>query len=57
MIKAVRTELERENNKEGICISSASGLAFGRGKNILRVVEEADTHMYENKKNGREYRE
>lgn len=57
IMKTVRAELEKEYDEDGVRISSASGLAFGKGKNILKVVEEADAHMYENKRSGREHRE
>lgn len=42
--------LKKENENDSIKISSAAGLALGKGKDIRKVVETADSRMYENKK-------
>lgn len=56
IIEAVREKLEAENAKKEIKISSAAGFAYGKGSDIVKVVEEADAHMYENKKLSKENR-
>lgn len=50
VVKTVRKKLEADNAEDKIKISSAVGVAFGIGKDILEVVKAADTYMYENKK-------
>lgn len=49
-IADIRKKLEAANRDEAVPISSAVGLAYGRGEEILRVVEKADAQMYQNKK-------
>lgn len=56
MIADIRKNLETENEDDTVKISSAVGLAFGRGEEIRGVVEEADAQMYENKKLSKESR-
>lgn len=56
IVKAVKEKLEADNERNKVKISSAVGLAFGRGNDILKVVEEADAYMYENKKLSKESR-
>ncbi|MDY5575878.1 MAG: GGDEF domain-containing protein, partial [Lachnospiraceae bacterium] len=50
IVQIVRARLEADNKENIIKISSAVGVAVGCGKDILKVVEEADAKMYENKK-------
>ncbi len=54
--QAVKAELEAGNADAKIKISSAVGFAVGSGKDILEVVQLADTQMYENKKHSKENR-
>lgn len=56
MIASAREKLAEDNVDHAIKISSAVGLAFGKGEDILKVVEAADSQMYENKKLGKESR-
>lgn len=56
IVKAVKEKLEADYIHEKLKVSSAVGLAFGNGADVLKVVEEADAHMYENKKLSRESR-
>lgn len=55
IVKVVEESLETENEGK-VRISSAAGLAFGRGKDILEVVKAADIQMYENKRRSKEGR-
>ena len=56
MVQAARNRLEEGNQENKVKISSAVGLAFGAGADILKTVEAADAHMYENKKQSKESR-
>ena len=56
VIDGIRKKLETVNEDDIVKISSAVGLAFGKGKEILKVVEAADAQMYENKKMSKECR-
>lgn len=49
-----RKDLEAEKKDIPVRISSAVGIAFGKGTEIRKVVEAADTHMYEDKRNSRD---
>lgn len=56
MIRSVQEKLESEHADHEVKVSSAVGLALGRGADILDVVKEADSRMYENKKRSKEER-
>lgn len=56
VVRSVKEKLEAENADDKIKISSAVGFAFGKGYDIVKVVEEADARMYENKKQSKENR-
>ena len=56
IIKAVKEKLENDNEKDMPKITSAVGMAFGCGSDILKVVERADAAMYTNKRLSREGR-
>lgn len=56
MVQTARKRLEEGNQENKVKISSAVGLAFGAGADILKTVEAADAHMYENKKQSKESR-
>ena len=56
MIADVKKKLETVNEDDIVKISCAVGLAYGRGEEILKVVEAADVQMYENKKQSKESR-
>ena len=57
MIETVKAELMEKDGQGDIPISSAVGWAEGCGVDIRKIVNEADTKMYENKKRGKEGRE
>lgn len=50
IVKTVTESLQADDADGKFKISSAVGIAFGSGKDILEIVKEADAHMYENKK-------
>lgn len=54
IIKSVKETLEADNADDGIKVSSAAGLAFGRGKDIFEIVKAADANMYEDKRRMKE---
>ncbi len=56
IMNAVEKQLQLANENAEVKISSAVGHASGRGKQILKVIETADAHMYENKKQCKESR-
>lgn len=56
IVKSVKEKLEANNADDKIKVSSAVGYAFGEGSDVLKVVEEADARMYENKKQSKENR-
>ncbi|MGN1179722.1 MAG: GGDEF domain-containing protein [Suilimivivens sp.] len=56
IISGAEKSLEEASADSKIKISSAVGTASGKGKDILKIVEEADARMYENKKKSRENR-
>lgn len=53
IVKAVKEGLKAEEMDGKLQISSAVGFASGRGEDILEIVKEADSQMYENKRLGR----
>lgn len=57
MIETVKADLMEKDGQGDIPISSAVGWAEGCGVDICKIVHEADTKMYENKKRGKEGRE
>ena len=57
MIETVKADLMEKDGQGDIPISSAVGWAEGCGVDIRKIVNEADTKMYENKKRGKEGRE
>lgn len=57
MIETVKADLMEKGGQGDIPISSAVGWAEGCGVDICKIVNEADTKMYENKKRGKEGRE
>ena len=57
MIESVKADLIEKDGQGDIPISSAVGWAEGYGEDIRKIVNEADTKMYENKKRGKESRE
>lgn len=57
MIESVKAALMEKEGQGDIPISSAVGWAEGCGADIRKIVNEADTKMYENKKRGKEGRE
>lgn len=54
--KSVIKNFEASDTNGNPKISSAFGIAFGNGKDILEIVKEADSYMYENKKRSKESR-
>lgn len=56
IVKSVKDKLELNNEQRMIKITGAVGLAFGAGSDILKVVEQADLDMYNNKKLSKERR-
>lgn len=50
IVKSVKVSLDKDCTNDDVRISSAVGFAFGSGNEILKVLEEADAKMYENKK-------
>lgn len=56
IVETAKKKLEADCDDNTIKISSAVGWALGRGNDILKVVEEADARMYENKKRSKENR-
>lgn len=57
IIKAVKEKLDNDNEKDMPKITSAVGMAFGLGSDILKVVERADAAMYTNKRISKEGRQ
>ena len=57
MIESVKAALMEKDGQGDMPISSAVGWAEGCGTDIRKIVNEADTKMYENKKRGKEGRE
>ena len=57
MVESVSAALLERDGQGDIPISSAVGWAEGCGVDIRKIVNEADTKMYENKKRGKEGRE
>lgn len=57
MIESVKAALLEKDGQGKMPISSAVGWAEGCGVDIRKIVNEADTKMYENKKRGKEGRE
>ena len=57
MIESVKAALLEKDGQGEMPISSAVGWAEGCGVDIRKIVNEADTKMYENKKRGKEGRE
>ena len=57
MLETVKADLMEKDGQGDIPISSAVGWAEGCGVDIRKIVNEADTKMYENKKRGKEGRE
>lgn len=57
IIQGVQEELELKNRDKKVRVRSAVGYAVGRGRDIAKVVKEADARMYENKKQSKEARE
>lgn len=57
MIETVKADLMEKDGQGDIPISSAVGWAEGCGVDIRKIVNEADTKMYENKIRGKEGRE
>lgn len=56
MIRSVQEKLESEHADHEVKVSSAVGVALGSGADILDVVKDADSRMYENKKRSKEER-
>lgn len=56
VIRSIQERLKAGNVNAEVKVSSAVGLAFGTGADILEVVKTADACMYENKKRGKEAR-
>lgn len=56
MIQSVQEKLESEHADHEVKVSSAVGVALGSGADILDVVKDADSRMYENKKRSKEER-
>lgn len=50
MIGKIKELLSNANKDKSVLVQSAVGVAYGAGKDILTVVENADNHMYEDKK-------
>lgn len=50
LVKGIKESLESHNADNEIKTSSAVGVAFGKGKDILEIVKKADACMYENKR-------
>ncbi len=50
LVKGIKESLESHNADSEIKTSSAVGVAFGKGKDILEIVKKADACMYENKR-------
>ena len=50
MIDKIKEMLSSANKDKSVLVQSAVGVAYGAGKDILTVVENADNHMYEDKK-------
>ena len=49
MIHAVSEKIEETNRTEPFLFRVAVGYEIGKGKEILRIVKNADTNMYNNK--------
>ena len=56
MIESVKAALQEKNGQGDMPISSAVGWAEGSGVDVRKIVNEADTKMYENKTRGKEGR-
>lgn len=56
IIRVVQEKLEADNAEHEVKVSSAVGLAYGNGNEILEVVKTADARMYENKRRSKEER-
>jgi len=54
IISAAKEKIQLANNHEHIKLSSAVGLAYGRGDSIGGVIAKADTRMYKDKKKCKE---
>lgn len=50
IISVIGEQLKSHNTSGPVEISSAMGFAYGKGRDVLEVVKEADERMYENKK-------
>lgn len=53
IVKSIEQNLKEDHAENEIKISSAVGVAYGEGRDILKVVEVADAKMYKNKKLGK----
>lgn len=57
LVESVRGRIEKINAKEAIKISSAVGIAVGKGEDVVSIVKEADEKMYQNKRSEKAGRE
>ena len=56
MIESVSAALQEKNSQGEMPVSSAVGWAEGCGVDVRKIINEADTKMYENKTRGKECR-
>ena len=55
-IESVSAALQEKNSQGEMPVSSAVGWAEGCGVDVRKIINEADTKMYENKTRGKECR-